>query len=88
LAALGLDIERLSRLAYPECTKKVRDKIACAQFIAALTDGFKCILQLERINLLTMVLERAMTIKAIQGNSFVKGNEERNDFRRKEKVDS
>jgi len=40
LAALGSDIERLSRLAYPECTKKVRDKIACAQFIAALTDSF------------------------------------------------
>jgi len=48
LIALGSDIERLSRLAYPECTKEVRDKIACTQFIAALTDGFiKRTLQLE-----------------------------------------
>jgi len=37
---LGTDLERLVRLAYPECSPKVRDKIACAQFISALTDGF------------------------------------------------
>jgi len=79
LAALDSDIERLSRLAYPECTKEVRDKIACAQFIAALSDGFiKRTLQLEGVNSLRTALERAMAIKAIQGNSFVKGN----DFRR------
>jgi len=79
LAALGSDIERLSRLAYPECTKEVRDKIACAQFIVALTDGFiKRTLELEGVNSLKTALERAMAIKAIQGNSFVKGN----DFRR------
>ncbi|KAL6255605.1 hypothetical protein P5V15_012853 [Pogonomyrmex californicus] len=30
LAALGSDIERLSRLAYPECSPGVRDKIACS----------------------------------------------------------
>jgi len=72
LAAVNSDIERL---AYPECTKKVRDKIACAQFIAALTDGFiKRTLQLEGVNSLRTALERAMAIKAIQGNSFVKGN--------------
>jgi len=79
LTALGSDIERLSRLAYPECTKEVRNKIACAQFIVALTDGFiKHTLQLEGVNSLRTALERAMAIKAIQGNSFVKGN----DFRR------
>jgi len=69
----------LSLLAYPECTKKVRNKIACAQFIAALTDGFiKRTLQLEGVNSLRTALERAMAIKAIQGNSFVKGNGKRN----------
>jgi len=61
LAALGSDIERLSRLAYPECTKEVRDKIACAQFIAALSDGFiKRTLQLEGVNSLRTVLERVL----------------------------
>jgi len=34
LASLGWNIERLSRLAYRKCSKEVRDKIACAQFIA------------------------------------------------------
>lgn len=37
---LGADIERLSRLGYPECTREVRDKIACAQFIAAISNSF------------------------------------------------
>jgi len=65
--------------AYPECTKEVRDKIACAQFIAALTDSFiKRTLQLEGVNLLKTALERAMAIKAIQRNGFVKGNGENN----------
>jgi len=80
LAALGSDIEWLSRLAYSECTKEVRDKIAFAQFIAALTDGFiKRTLQLEGVNSLRMALERATAIKAIQGNGFVKGNEKRGE---------
>jgi len=76
LAALGSDIERLSRLAYPECTNEVRDKIACAQFIAALSDGFiKRTLQLEGVNSLRTALERAMAIKAIQGIGFRKEKE-------------
>jgi len=37
LAILGSEIERLCRLAYPFA---MRDKIACAQYIAALLDGF------------------------------------------------
>jgi len=79
LAALGSDIEQLSRLAYSDHTKEVRDKIACAQFIAALTDGFiKRTLQFEGINSLRTALERDMAIKTIQGNSFVKDNSERN----------
>lgn len=40
LPTLVADLERLLRLAYPECSHEVRDKIACAQFIAALTDEF------------------------------------------------
>ncbi|RLU23257.1 hypothetical protein DMN91_003460 [Ooceraea biroi] len=39
-ATLGTDLERLSRLAYPKCSAEVRDKIACSQFVAALTDGY------------------------------------------------
>jgi hypothetical protein len=39
-ATLGADVERLSRLAYPECSKEVRDKIACAQFVTALSEEF------------------------------------------------
>jgi len=59
LASLGLDIERLSRLAYPECTKEIRDKIACTQFIVALSDGFiKRTLQLGVVSL-RLALERA-----------------------------
>jgi len=93
LTALGSDIERLSRLAYPECAKEVRDKIACAQFIAALKDGFiKRTLQLEGVNSLRTALERAMAIKAIQENSFIKGNDfrkekERNKFMNKNRED-
>ena len=48
LPTLGAELERLSRLAYPECFLEVRDKIACAQFIAALSDSFlRQTLQLE-----------------------------------------
>jgi len=40
LASFGAELERLSRLAYPECPFAVRDKIACAQFVSALSDNF------------------------------------------------
>ncbi|RLU15777.1 hypothetical protein DMN91_011533 [Ooceraea biroi] len=40
-ATLGADLERLARQAYPDCTVAARDKIACSQFVAALTDGQK-----------------------------------------------
>jgi len=83
LASLGSDIKRLSRLAYLECIKEVWDKIACAQFIAALSGSFiKRILQLEGVVLLKMALERAMAIRAIQSNSFIRGNKEKNTFRK------
>jgi hypothetical protein len=71
LTTLSADLERLSRLAYPECTDIIRDKIACAQFIAALSDGFiKRTLQLENVTSLKSAIERAMAIKVVQKNSF------------------
>jgi len=73
LATLGSDLERLSRLAYPECSHEVRDKIACAQFIAALSDGFlRRTLQLENVTSLKIAVERAMAVKVIQESSFSK----------------
>jgi len=81
LVAFGADIERLSRLAYPEYTKEIRDKVACAQFIAALSDGFiRRTLQLEGVSSLRTALERAMAIKAILGNSSAEGHGKRNEF--------
>jgi len=81
LAALGADIERLSRLAYPECTKEIRDKVACAQFIAALSNGFiRRTLQLEGVSSLRTALERALAIKAILGNGSAEGDGKRNEF--------
>jgi len=51
-------------------------KIACAQFISALTDGLiKRTLQLEGVNSLKAAIERSVAIKVIQQNSFSRGNE-------------
>lgn len=76
LPTLGGDLERLSRMAYPECSLEVRDKIACAQFVAALSDGFiKRTLQLEGLTSLRAAIERAMAIKTIQENSFSRKQE-------------
>ena len=53
----------------------MRDKITCVQFITAVSDGFiKWTLQLENIHSLKTAIERAMTIKVIQENSFEKNN--------------
>ncbi|RLU21233.1 hypothetical protein DMN91_005606 [Ooceraea biroi] len=80
---LGADLERLSRLAYPECSVDVCDKIACSQFVAALTDGYtKRTLQLEGITSLRTAIERAKTMKTINENSFVKKKEGSGERRR------
>jgi len=50
------------RLAYPEYSLEVREKIACAQFISTLTDSF-------------IKVERSVAIKVIQKNSFSRRNE-------------
>ena len=68
MAALGSELERLSRLAYPECPYETRDKIACAQFISAISDNFiRRSLQMENISSLNLAIERAKTLKVIQG---------------------
>ncbi|EZA59655.1 hypothetical protein X777_16726, partial [Ooceraea biroi] len=79
-STLGADLERLSRLAYPECSHEVRDKIACSQYVATLSEGFiKRTIQLKGIILLKAAIERAKTIKTINGNSFKQGDNNRSD---------
>lgn len=47
------------------------DKIACAQFIAALSDGnVKRTLQLEGLMSLRAAIERAKVIEVIHGSSY------------------
>lgn len=75
-ASFGAELERLSRLAYPECSYAVRDKIACAQFISALSDGFlRRTLQLEGITSLNLAIERAKIVGLIQGEHFERKKE-------------
>ncbi|XP_071579583.1 uncharacterized protein [Temnothorax nylanderi] len=70
LAALGSEIDKLSRLAYPECPYELRDKIACAQFITAVSDNFiRRALQMEGITSLNLAVERAKALKIIQGDN-------------------
>ncbi|KYM96863.1 hypothetical protein ALC62_12473 [Cyphomyrmex costatus] len=62
-----------TRKPYSECTDSVREKIACAQFVSALSNGFlKRTLQLEGITSLRVAIERAKAIQLIQENSFDK----------------
>jgi len=98
-ATLGSDIERLSQLAYPECSHQVREKIACAQFISALSNKFvRRTLQLEGVTSLEMAVQRAMTVKVIldnnsekeknYGNYNKRGSEERNSNFRERRFDT
>lgn len=49
----------------------MRDKVACAQFVSALSDGFlRRTLQLEEVISLKIAVERAKVVKIIQGNNF------------------
>lgn len=86
LAALGSDIERLSRLAYPECSYAVRDKIACAQFISAIANEFvKRTLKLEKgVISLKTAIERAKAIKVIYGENS--GSRAENSYKRSEET--
>lgn len=72
-ASFGTELERLSRFAYPECSYEVRDKIACAQFISAISDNFvRRTLQLEGITSLNFAIERSKAIKIIKDENFEK----------------
>ena len=80
---MNSDIERLSQLTYSECSNFVRDKIACAQFVSALSDEFvKRILQMEGI-----VIEKRKAIKLIQENNFQHKKENNLNFERKQEND-
>ena len=71
-ASFGAELERLSHLAYPECSFSVREKIACAQFVSALADNFvRRTLQLEGVSSLKLAIERAKAVKIIQESNFV-----------------
>lgn len=73
LAALGADLERLVRLAYPDCPQEVRERIACSQFISAISNNFiRQTLQLEGISSLRKAVERARLIEQIRGFEFKK----------------
>lgn len=56
-------------MAYPECAEEICEKIACAQFVNVINDGFtKRTLLLERVTSLKVAIERAMVIKVINEN--------------------
>jgi len=82
-ASFGSDLERLCRLAYPEGTFALRDKIACSQFISGLVDNFvKKTLRLEGINSLKTAVVRARAIKEIQEECYDRGRGNLNFSRR------
>ncbi|KYQ59432.1 hypothetical protein ALC60_01548 [Trachymyrmex zeteki] len=71
IAAFGSEIEKLARMAYPECSDLMRDKIACAQFVSTLSDGYvKRALQMEGVASLRLAIERAKAVQLIQGTCF------------------
>jgi len=71
IASFGSDLERLAQLAYPECSQTIRDKIACAQFVSALSDRFVSRnLQLEGVTSLREAIVRAKTIKSIRESDY------------------
>jgi len=79
-ASFGEELERLARLAYPEFPFEARDKIACAQFISGLLDGFvKRTLQVEGVASLNSAIQRAKVLKNIQGENNAQGS--RNSWR-------
>jgi len=87
LASFGAEIERLSRLAYSECPFSVRDKIACAQFVSALSENFvRRTLQLEGFTSLKLAVERAKVIKIIHGENFSNFNNRNNKINKNLKI--
>lgn len=73
MSALGTDLERLVKFTSPECMQEIHDKIACAQFVGAISNDFiKRTLQLEGITSLKAAVERVKVIEQIQEFSFKK----------------
>lgn len=72
----------MSQFAYREYSHSIRDKIACAQFVSALSD-VKRTLQLEGITSLRVAVERAKAVKLIQENCFKKKNENSFNFNKR-----
>lgn len=61
----------------------MRDKIACAQFVSTLSDDFlRRTLQLEGITSLNLAVERAKTVRIIQGENFERRRENFGRFNR------
>jgi len=76
LASFGAEIERLSRLAYSKYPFSVQDKIACAQFVSALSNNFmRRTLQLGGFTSLKLVIETVKVIKIIQRENFSNFNQ-------------
>lgn len=65
-ASFGSELEKMSRLAYPECSYEIRDRIACVQFISSISDNYiRRTLQMENQTSLNSAVERAKTLKVI-----------------------
>lgn len=70
-ASFGAEFKRLSCLAYSEYSFSIRDKIACAQFVSALTNEIVGKTpQFEGSTSLKAAVERAKTVKIIQERNF------------------
>lgn len=66
LGSFVMDLGRLVRLAYPDCTPEVTDKIACWQFIAGLANrSIRKMLRLENISSLGVAVSRTREIQAV-----------------------
>jgi len=70
-ASFGSDLERFCRLAYPEGTFALRDKIACSQFVSGIADSYvKKTFRLEGVNSLKAAIVRARAVKNIQEECY------------------
>jgi len=81
---LGADLEQFLKMAYSKCSRKMRNKIACSQFAAALSEEFiKRTIQFEGISSLKSAIKRAniKAIKIIDENSFPKKKKRNKNFK-------
>lgn len=70
---LGFDLERLLRLAFPECSEEERNRIACVQFENDIFDiSIKRNLLSENITSLKLAIGRAKILKLIKESCISK----------------